>query len=73
MVTVQSNQGADDVSLVLEFSTDLITWSSAPAETFSTSRTNRGDGTSTLTFQSPPGFLTGGARHFLRLRAELLE
>ncbi|MFT4550883.1 MAG: hypothetical protein ACI9MB_004864, partial [Verrucomicrobiales bacterium] len=72
-VSVQTNHGADDVTLALEISTDLTGWGDAPVDTFTITKTNNGDGTSTLTFQSIPEFLGGELRRYLRLRAELIQ
>ena len=72
-VSILTNHGADDVTLVLESSPDLVTWT-GPAPDFSlTSSTNNGDGTTTLTFESTPGFKVGNGSHFVRVRAELLS
>ena len=68
-VSVQSNHGADDVTLALEISSDLAIWVDAPAESFTTTATNNGDGTSTLTFQSTAGFFSSTSRRFVRVRA----
>ena len=69
---MQTNQGADDVTLALEISTDLAAWGDPPAEAFSITETSNGDGTGTLTFQSTPEFLTVEDRRFLRLRVDLI-
>ena len=73
LVEIQTNHGADDVTLVLEISVDLSAWSTAPEASFTISRSNNGDGTTTLSYLSTPGFLTDEVRRFLRLRAELIE
>ena len=70
-VTVQKNQGADDVTLALEMSTDLVVWSDPPAEFAMISSTNNGDGTATLVYQSTPAFFASEPRRFLRLSAAL--
>jgi hypothetical protein len=71
-LSVQSNHGADDVTLSLELSGDLTTWTDAPPEISLQSTINHGDGTATLIFQSSPEFIDSGQRRFLRFRAELI-
>ena len=52
LLNVRVNLGADDVQMVVCFSTDLINWEPADVSAL-VSRTNHGDGTATLSFRSP--------------------
>ena len=67
LVEIQTNHGADDVTLALEISEDLSAWVTAPDASFTVSRSNNGDGTSTLRFRSNVPY--AGAREFLRIEA----
>lgn len=71
-VSIQTNHGADDIALTLEFSTDLLGWNAAPQDLFSVTIINNGDGTETRTYESSPTFLDEYQRQFLRIHAELL-
>ena len=71
VMTIQTNQGADDVALEPETSGDLIGWTTTPEISLSTS-VNHGDGTSTLTYVGDAEFLLANPRHFIRLRAVLI-
>ena len=70
--TVQVNQGADDIAIFLDSSTDLAAWGDASAELPLSSRTNNGDGTATLVFESVDGFLDTTPRLFVRVGATVL-
>ena len=72
-IVVQVNHGADDVTLSIEESTDLVDWTAPAPGTFTISEINNGDGTSTRTFLSAEQFLGDDERKFLRLRALLVE
>lgn len=58
---------ADGVDCIVEYSTDLADWSSAPGAVAYVGTTNNGDGTSTVTWRAtaPAG---AAARQFMRLR-----
>ncbi|MEN8871273.1 MAG: hypothetical protein ABF380_10555, partial [Akkermansiaceae bacterium] len=52
ILNVRVNLGADDVQLVVSFSTDLVNWEPVDVSAL-ISRKNHGDGTTTLSFISP--------------------
>ena len=51
-IKARINLAADAATLTAQFSSDLEAWTNAPSDAIS-SRVNNGDGTSTLTFDSP--------------------
>jgi hypothetical protein len=61
-------RGADDLTPIIQESTDLAAWTTAPAEISSTIA--QPDGTDLVTMKTVP-FTLGGAPIFLRLRWEL--
>ena len=52
ILTFHQNLVADDAEILVEFSTDLITWTMATTADL-VSRINQGDGTALQTFQGP--------------------
>lgn len=64
-LTFTQNLAADDAEVFVEFSTDLITWTTATHSDL-VSRTNQGDGTSVVTYQ----YIPAGERLFGHLRVQ---
>ncbi|MGI9242363.1 MAG: lamin tail domain-containing protein, partial [Verrucomicrobiales bacterium] len=65
------NLAADDAEILVEYSNDLISWTTASADDL-VSRVNQGDGTARLSFQSPISADASG-RQFARVRVQLRE
>ncbi len=72
-VAIDVNQTADDVVLTLEASEDMESWGDASAVLPLRSRTNNGDGTATLVFESDPGFAAAHTHYFVRVKVELAQ
>jgi hypothetical protein len=70
-VTARRNLAADDTRLIAEFSSELLTWSSAPTEVVFLGENVAPDGSATLRWRAAQPITSGSARQFLRLRATL--
>ena len=71
-ISVTLNQTADDIIVSLEKSTDMLSWSDASADLPELSRTNNGDGTVDVVFESASGYTGLELQTFFRLKVELL-
>ena len=65
-ISIRQSLAADDVTWIVEESTDLVTWQ--PLGTFSLETTDNRDGTATLTFST---LIPNGQQRFWRARATL--
>ena len=71
-ISTTLNQTADDIVVSLEKSTDMVTWVDASADLPELSRTNNGDGTVNVIFESASGYTGLEVQNFFRLKIELL-
>ena len=72
-LSLRVNQAADDVSHLVELSTDLVNWADGSADFELLSALNHGDGTSTLIYRSEPGMISLAVpRQFVRVQFSLL-
>ena len=62
------NLAADGIVYSVQFSSDLVSWSSAPADVTYVSTHNNGDGTATVIYRSTQPYSALGSKAYLRLR-----
>ena len=66
-VSYPRNLAADDALIVVEVSTDMVTWTPAGEDLEHDDEVHNGDGTSTLTLRTPEA-ASGANKFFVRLR-----
>ena len=71
-ITTTINQEADDIEITLQSSSSLTGWNDASEDLPIVSRINNGDGTTTVTYRSQPGFLLTNDQQFFRIKVTLI-
>lgn len=71
-VTTSLNQEADDLEIIVQRSANLIDWADTAEALPLTTRSNRGDGTADVSYESAPGYLTSNERVFFRLKVVVI-